>query len=270
VARALEAAGDLYGAIDRVERLLTEYRAGRADTPGILLLLKAQCRLYRMVGDLGHSITIGENALAEVRGLGLAGTEDEVRLASTLVGSYWGRGDWARANQLAGEVIDRAEAEGSPRARASAYWNASLAASSVGRVGAVLLDLSSVDDPTGRCIPTLIDAYRSAASVEQARMALRSDAPMPAMSRIELLPERTSAILARDLVGRACVECIRARLHQRATYAWEIIHAGTDLDREVDGRPGHGAPRRYAPCLQVKRILHATLCAHVVKATSPS
>jgi 8-oxo-dGTP diphosphatase len=50
------------------------------------------------------------------------------------VASYWERGDWARANQLAGEVIGRAEAEGSPRARGSAYWNASLAASAVGGV----------------------------------------------------------------------------------------------------------------------------------------
>ena len=103
VARALETAGDLYGALDRVERLLAEYRAGRADTPGLLLLLNAQCRLYRDVGDLDHSVTIGENALVEVRALGLAGTEDRERLTA-LARSILGLGatvvptadEWAR------------------------------------------------------------------------------------------------------------------------------------------------------------------------------
>jgi transcriptional regulator with XRE-family HTH domain len=131
-ARGLEAQGDLAGAIGRVEWLLDEHRAGRADAPGLLTLFNAQCRLYREVGDVHHSVTVGERALEEVRRLGLTGTEDEIRLTSTLVASYWERGDWVRANQLAGEVIERAEAQGSPRSRGSAYWNASLAASSTG------------------------------------------------------------------------------------------------------------------------------------------
>lgn len=133
-ARALEAQGDLPGAIDSVERLLTEHRAGHADTPGLLTLLTAQCRLYREAGDLNYSISLGEQALEDVRRLGLTGTEDEIRLASTLVSSYWERGDWVRASRLATEVVERAEADGSPRSRGSAYWNASLAASSTGGV----------------------------------------------------------------------------------------------------------------------------------------
>jgi transcriptional regulator with XRE-family HTH domain len=134
MARTLEARGDLSGAIQRIEWLLEEHRAGRADAPGLLVLLNDQCRLYREAGDLNHSITLGEGALDEVRRIGLTGTEEEIRLASTLVASYWERGDWVRANLLATEVVARAEAHGSPRARGSAYWNASLAASSVGGV----------------------------------------------------------------------------------------------------------------------------------------
>src|SRR5207248_63968 len=138
VARALEAQGDLPGAIGRIEWLLEEHRDGRADVPGLLTLLNAQCRLYREAGDINFSITLGEAALDEVRKLGLKGTEDEIRLASSLVASYWERGDWARANQLAHEVVERAEEQGSPRSRGSAYWNASLAASSVGGVALAL------------------------------------------------------------------------------------------------------------------------------------
>src|SRR5256714_4103606 len=138
LARALEAQGDLPGAIGRIEWLLDEHRAGRSDAPGLLVLLNVQCRLYREAGDTDYSITLGEAALEEVRRLGLKGTEDEIRLASSLVASYWERGDWARANQLASDVVERAEAQGSPRSRGSAYWNASLAASAVGGVGLAL------------------------------------------------------------------------------------------------------------------------------------
>jgi transcriptional regulator with XRE-family HTH domain len=132
LARALEAHGDLPSAIERIEALLEAHREGRAEKPGLLVLLNAQCRLYREVGDISHSIALGERALDEVRLLGLTGTEEEIRLASTLVASYWERGDWVRADLMAREVVARAESHGSPRSRGSAYWNASLSASSVG------------------------------------------------------------------------------------------------------------------------------------------
>ncbi|MGH3748540.1 MAG: tetratricopeptide repeat protein, partial [Micromonosporaceae bacterium] len=66
--------------------------------------------------------------------LGLQGGEDEIRLASTLVGSYWLRGDFVRAEILAQQVIHRAEGHGSRRSRGSAYWNASLVAEARGRL----------------------------------------------------------------------------------------------------------------------------------------
>jgi hypothetical protein len=61
----------------------------------------ARCRLYRKAGDFSRSIEVGEDALREVRGLGLEGSEDEIRLASTLVSSYWSRGDLFSAQRLA-------------------------------------------------------------------------------------------------------------------------------------------------------------------------
>jgi len=133
-ARSHEALGDLTNALRCIESLLDEQRAGRTAVPGLLVLLTAQCRLYREVGDLDHSVAVGERALEEVRGLGLIETEDAVRLASTLVASYWERGDWTRASMLAADVMGQAEDHGSRRSRGSAYWNASLAASTRGEV----------------------------------------------------------------------------------------------------------------------------------------
>lgn len=191
IARALEAQGDLSGAIARIELLLAGHREGRADAPGLLTLLNAQCRLYREAGDVNYSITLGEDALREVRQLGLTGTEEEIRLASTLVASYWERGDWARANQLASEVITRAEAHGSPRSRGSAYWNASLAASSAGGV-TLALELAE------RAI-----AMFSETDDERGMARLRTDfawlllcQPAPDLPRVESLLTKARATLS--------------------------------------------------------------------------
>src|SRR2546423_4229745 len=80
LARALEAQGDLPGAIGRIEWLLDEHRAGRSDAPGLLVLLNVQCRLYREAGDTDYSITLGEAALEGGRRPGFKGTGGEIRL----------------------------------------------------------------------------------------------------------------------------------------------------------------------------------------------
>jgi tetratricopeptide (TPR) repeat protein len=66
--------------------------------------------------------------LRHAEGLGLDGTEDAVRLAVSLVGAYYERGDELYALQLCRSTITQAEKLESPRARASAYWNASIIA----------------------------------------------------------------------------------------------------------------------------------------------
>ncbi|MBL7257222.1 helix-turn-helix domain-containing protein [Paractinoplanes lichenicola] len=133
VTRALELRGELPEALATIEPLITESRADRFGEPTLLVLLNARCRMYREAGDVDLSITYGEEALAEAARLGLRGTEDEVRLATTLVGCYWDRGDLTRARLLSTEVIDRAEQHGTHRAKGSAYWNASLVAEAEGR-----------------------------------------------------------------------------------------------------------------------------------------
>ena len=139
--RAEEAAGDLDAAVTHVEELLAASHAGEPGTPALLLLLMARCRLYCKAGDFSRSIEVGEDALREVRGLGLEGSEDEIRLASTLVSSYWSRGDLFSAQRLASRVIDRAERLGSRTAQGSAYWNACLLAEARGEL-TLALDLA--------------------------------------------------------------------------------------------------------------------------------
>ena len=63
-----------------------------------------------------------------MRSWGLSGTDTHAELASTVLGAYYERGDLVRAQSMATEVLDVVGDEGSPKARAAVYWNASLVA----------------------------------------------------------------------------------------------------------------------------------------------
>jgi transcriptional regulator with XRE-family HTH domain len=134
LARAEEARGNLHEAVSHREALLGASRRGEPGAPGLLKLLIGRCRLYRFAGDFARSIEVGEEALREIRELGLEGTEDEIKLASTLVFSYHLRGDSFSAQHLAGQVIERAEQLASRTAQGNAYWNASLVAAARGHL----------------------------------------------------------------------------------------------------------------------------------------
>jgi transcriptional regulator with XRE-family HTH domain len=134
LARTEEALGNLHDALTHIDALLEASRAGEVGAPGLLSLLMARCRVYRLAGDLARSIEVGEDAVREVRELGLEGSEEEIRLASSLVASYWARGDMFSAQHLAIEVIHRAERLGSRKARGAAYWNACTVAAARGQL----------------------------------------------------------------------------------------------------------------------------------------
>lgn len=142
LARTEEALGNLHAAQAHLDALVDASRSGEPGTPGLLRLLMGRCLLYKEAGDFARSIEVGEDALREVRELGLEGTEEEIKLASTLVASYWGRGDLFSAEHLASQVIQRAERLGSRTAQGSAYWNACLVAEARGQL-TLALDLAT-------------------------------------------------------------------------------------------------------------------------------
>jgi transcriptional regulator with XRE-family HTH domain len=142
LARAEEARGNLHAAVAHRDALLESSRRGEPGAPGLLKLLIGRCRLYRDAGDFARSIEVGEEALREVAELGLEGTEDEIKLASTLVAAYWARDDTFSAQHLASQVIERAERLASRSAQGNAYWNACLVAAARGQLN-VALDLAT-------------------------------------------------------------------------------------------------------------------------------
>lgn len=121
LARALEALGDLDGAITELETLASE-------TTGVLLVKSgiALCRCYRETGDLALAIEVGERIEAQVSASGLAGTDEGVQLTATVAAAHTERGDLHRAARICTAAVQRAEELATPTARAGAYWNASI------------------------------------------------------------------------------------------------------------------------------------------------
>jgi tetratricopeptide (TPR) repeat protein len=130
-ARALEAAGRFPDAIAALEDWST--LAASEFTVGAAITL---CRCYREAGDAGRAVEVGESALARLRDAGLDGADEAIQLVVTTAAAYFERGDETHAVRMAREAAARADQLGSPVARASAYWNASIFESERGDVPA--------------------------------------------------------------------------------------------------------------------------------------
>jgi transcriptional regulator with XRE-family HTH domain len=86
----------------------------------------ALSRCHRESGELARAIEVGENAYAEIERVGLAGTEEAIRLTLNTAGAYIDRGELSQALRMTEQAAELAEQLGSDLARASAYWNASV------------------------------------------------------------------------------------------------------------------------------------------------
>src|SRR5690606_20908487 len=83
---------------------------------------------YHEAGDLSRSVELGEALLRELEAGGVAGTDEHLRLAATVLWTYYERGDLLFATHRASELIELAEKQGTARGRGSIYWNAALVA----------------------------------------------------------------------------------------------------------------------------------------------
>ncbi|GAA1916133.1 helix-turn-helix domain-containing protein [Nocardioides hwasunensis] len=134
-ARALEATKQVDDAILELEALIEEQR-----TDGLTLIKAgiALSRIYRETGDLGRAIACGERVMARVEEAGLDASDEGVQLAVTVAAAHFERGDTSHAVRLCRKAITKAESLGSPMARASAYWNASVMQANRGDVVAAV------------------------------------------------------------------------------------------------------------------------------------
>ena len=134
-ARALEATNRADDAILALEALIDDQ-----STDGLTRIKAgmALSRIYRETGDLGRAIECGERVMAHVQEAGLDACDEAVQLAVTVAAAHFERGDTGHAVRLCQKAIARAESLGSSKARASAYWNASVMQANRGDVVAAV------------------------------------------------------------------------------------------------------------------------------------
>jgi tetratricopeptide (TPR) repeat protein len=133
--RALEALGRLEEAIAGYDQIRIAAATDPAHSGLWAEAVIALCRCSSEAGDLARAVELGEDALQHLGGLGLELSELQVQIVSTLVGSYYRRGDLVRAQVLVSDLIRAVEGQPSRTARGAAYWNASLVSESRGHLG---------------------------------------------------------------------------------------------------------------------------------------
>jgi tetratricopeptide (TPR) repeat protein len=175
LALAYEMLGDLDASVGVLEPLLSDALEKRHSLEAARIATDLVAS-YHDAGDLSRSVELGERVLEEVERQGIAGTDEHLRLASTILWSYYERGDLLFATHRAAELIALAESKGTMRGRGSIYWNASLVAEGRGDLGEArrlaeraLAYLS--EGAASRDVPRLRSHY--------AWLLLRSDPPDP-------------------------------------------------------------------------------------------
>jgi transcriptional regulator with XRE-family HTH domain len=131
-ARALETLGRGEEAIKALEELREEAARdrGRAGWLPVTIVLS---RCYRVAGDLGRTLALGESALNRLADLGLLGGEDAAEIGRTLIATYLDRGEPTPAYELAERLLSASEPD--PTAMISAYVDASKQALDEGEGG---------------------------------------------------------------------------------------------------------------------------------------
>ena len=193
LAQAHEALGELGAAVAVLEPLLADARAHRRSLD-VALLASDLVASYHEAGDVGHSIELGEQVLAEIEADGIAGTDEHLRLASTILWSYYDRGDLLYATHRVAELIALADAKGSMRGRGSIYWNAAMVCEGRG-------ELAEARRLTERALAYLSEGAASR-DIPRLRLhygwlLLRSEPPEPAAALEHLERARTDL----DYVG---------------------------------------------------------------------
>jgi len=210
--RALRASGDLEAASSLLEDLVTTARrAGlalvHAEAATLLLVT------YLEAGDLHRAVDVGEQALAVAEEAGIEGTDEQVRLASSLVWACVARGDLLYAQHRAEAALAVAERSGSRRARGSVYWNAAIVAEGRG-------DVSEAHRLTTRAL-ALLGEDTEGLDVSRLRLhlgwlLLRGDAPDPEAALEQLARAQAGLEVAQSVPDLAGVEVERGRAHLMA------------------------------------------------------
>ncbi|MEV0229234.1 helix-turn-helix transcriptional regulator [Nonomuraea sp. NPDC050786] len=216
LALATEAGGDLDAAISILLRLREEDLPSERQIEVAIAL----CRIYRESERLAEAVEVGEQLL--VGSARPAWTDLLVELGGTLLAAYIERGDLLRARQFAAELLNAADALGTPRSIVAATWMASNTAQITGHPEEAL-------SFSERAMAVQLENGQPRA-IARMRLAL-------AQKRLEARPHEAAAV--RDTLRNAVAEFEQTSTStiQRARLQVELARAESitgELDQAVE------------------------------------
>ena len=127
LAQCLEQAGDMVGAVRVLRGLVDRNRSDEAWVAMARAATTLAATLFES-GDINAAVEFTRGCLAEIEKVGLAGTDEHLRLGATYMFALFARGDTLSATEVVEGLIKVADRVGTSRARGSVYWNAAIVA----------------------------------------------------------------------------------------------------------------------------------------------
>ncbi len=215
-------AGDADHGLAELEDLLAE----TVPTDMLSSLIRTLSACYLENGDLARAIDLAQRGLSQLKGAEPIHYGDYITLGITLASAYRERGDLVSAETMSRKVLQVAEKEGTPWARAEAYRTASLSAESSGDMQQAL---SRAARAIGAFNESEADLQLARMKVVYARILLSAD-PGRSAEAVSLLAEANPVLsTAGTAADSAQCRLQLARGHLAAGREEQAIALASDL-----------------------------------------
>jgi transcriptional regulator with XRE-family HTH domain len=205
-AEALDVAGNLEGSVDVLEGVCARLIDGRRYPQAAYAAMRIVMALTE-VGDLQRAVARGEDLLSRLPASAL-GSDEVVRLESTIIWAYVARGDTTYARFRGRQLLAHTHEHGSARAVSSVHWNLAFVDDALSDPDAALDHLEAAmalagADEIDRDLPRL--------RLDRAYLLVTVDPPRPTEALAELDAAQTALEIGESQIELARVESVRSR-----------------------------------------------------------
>lgn len=234
-AEALDVAGDLEGSVDVLEGVCARLVESRRYQQAAYAAMRIVMALTEL-GDLQRAVARGEE-LRAVLPEAVAGSDEVVRLESTIIWAYVARGDSTYARFRGKQLLEHTREHGSARALSSVHWNLAFVDDALADPDAALVHLEAAmalagADEIDRDLPRL--------RLDRALLLVSVDPARPREALAELDAAQTALEIGESQVELARVESVRSRAwllledadaaHRHAVRAVDLLRDGVRRD----------------------------------------
>ncbi|WP_146845910.1 helix-turn-helix domain-containing protein [Cellulomonas terrae] len=234
-AEALDLAGDLEGSVDALERLCVRLMDAHRYRQAAYAAMRIVMALTE-IADLHRAVSRGEALLAQLPA-SVAGSDEVVRLESTIIWAYIARGDATYARYRGRQLLAHTRQHGSARAVSSVHWNLAFVDDALGDPDAALAQLESAialagSDEIDRDLPRL--------RLDRAFLLVSVEPPRAAEALADLDAAQTALEVGESQIELARADSVRSRAwlllddaamaQQYATRAVELLREGVRRD----------------------------------------